>query len=1202
LYDLITPVLDDTGETIAVSGQMRHFFGGDERTSFDFTKAANNQNVFNGNNGLPVKLPTNYAKMAAFPNPNMTMGQFNQMTMSMKGSMSTDRSMHNMSSKDIKVPSLNNMSRDSRNGSRVDLNSSRKNASSSKNNLKGNKSYQVALNDDINLIERIEGFLNQITLNHNKVCPFCSKTIDIKKCNFQNISAFLSNTTKKYYLTHFDCYLKSNSSPNSPKILSLAMISDSKVNSQINALNDIETSNFIKNENKAFFVSIEGYHPISSFLLFKIEKIYHGLEHAVHKNQLLYMNLGSKSTSIFDPVAYTVPYGEFRLVITIHMSHSNEDPHTLEFLMDLTQVKLGMNQKSKFAEVFYLQGGNNVAVGTEIIFDPNNEAGVNKSMLDSSFQSTGSTTTTPKPDFGKNLFVALKHISVSLPLKRIEIARPSVEVSSRTSIDENISAPMPKPVVQKKFTKLQLNPNAPLFSNNHPNQNQRHPEPVHQQGFYHPQQVHHEPHGFNQNPNQFFQPNNNVRPAAGNPNYFNAPLFPGFGNGLLTSDDNNSSDFPPMINENSNANHMPPGLFNFFSQSQPQNQSQSDHSSEEQIYNNNNMANKGTRSLYIETKTQPQQDSHSFIKEEDEPVDTPEIPRKFSNEPTNMLVPDRSKSKGQNNLYTAVLSGKFKAESIINSPALNKIHNQYFSEISSGVNTPDANTPLYSGIRPSFAEPEEVSTPLTEDMIANFTIEDYQGRIVEFAKTYNGSRVLQRFFPRAAQHEVEIVINEIQDHIEGLMLDPYANYMFQTLAQSCSSEQRYHLLKKIAPSMIRIACDRKGTHSLQAVISLINRDVEDKLIEETLNGHVVNLAFDSQGTHLIQKLITAISTNNIHFIYKPLVGRFLEVANNAHGLCVLKQLMTKVEKVTEFKREIINLIHINFEELVQNPFGNYAIQHAFDVYVRDCEKLIEKVVEKVIQYSNQKFSSNVVEKCISISSQEMKKRFAKEILKNDRIVEIMKNKYGNYVILKILGTSDLEDKQAIMQSLARNTNLINTSKYKNRWIQFIEENPLKIPGTNRSHRPSIFKNNNGASGFENNHGELNSPMTADEWNNLRQAAVRRGSKELQDDRSKFFHENNNRHYAHPNGHYYEEENINRMNLPVDMNDQGDEKNFRHNPNNNNQRRGNNMKRDSVDTPNTPKKNKSGNHNQKFYTEKSQHHQTNPNKAGYNYFY
>lgn len=407
--------------------------------------------------------------------------------------------------------------------------------------------------------------------------------------------------------------------------------------------------------------------------------------------------------------------------------------------------------------------------------------------------------------------------------------KPQVEVSSRTSIDENIPAPViQKPVGQKKFTKLQLNPNAPLFSNNNGVQNQRPEHMMNQQGYFYPPQ-HQQQHV--QNPTQYFQQPNNVRPTNGNGNngnYFNAPLFPGFS----SSEDSTGLDFAAG---GDNSNSMPPGLFNFFSQNTTE---QPPITIEEQS------GYKGSRSLYIETKTQPKQDSHSFIKEEDEPADTPEIPRKISNNnEQNALIPDRSKSKGQNNLYTAVLSGKFKAESTINSPALNKIHNQYFSEISSGVNTPDANTPLYSSIRPNFAEPEDVSTPLTEDMIANFAIEDYEGRIVEFAKTYNGSRVLQRFFPRANQQEVEMVINEIQDDIEALMLDPYANYMFQTLAQSCSSEQRYRLLQKIAPSMIRIACDRKGTHSLQAVISLINRDAEDKLIEEILNGHVVDLAF-----------------------------------------------------------------------------------------------------------------------------------------------------------------------------------------------------------------------------------------------------------------------------------------------------------------------------------------------------------------------
>lgn len=42
--------------------------------------------------------------------------------------------------------------------------------------------------------------------------------------------------------------------------------------------------------------------------------------------------------------------------------------------------------------------------------------------------------------------------------------------------------------------------------------------------------------------------------------------------------------------------------------------------------------------------------------------------------------------------------------------------------------------------------------------------------------------------------------------------------------------------------MPRVACDRKGTHSLQALISIINRDEEEKLIEEKLSDYVLMLS------------------------------------------------------------------------------------------------------------------------------------------------------------------------------------------------------------------------------------------------------------------------------------------------------------------------------------------------------------------------
>ena len=86
-----------------------------------------------------------------------------------------DLDMSNLSNRESANPaSLNNISRDSRNESKVNLNSSKRNMSS--RSMNKDKNHQVSINEDISLVERIELSLNQITLNHNKICPFCSKS------------------------------------------------------------------------------------------------------------------------------------------------------------------------------------------------------------------------------------------------------------------------------------------------------------------------------------------------------------------------------------------------------------------------------------------------------------------------------------------------------------------------------------------------------------------------------------------------------------------------------------------------------------------------------------------------------------------------------------------------------------------------------------------------------------------------------------------------------------------------------------------------------------------------------------------------------------------------------------------------------------------------------------------------------------------
>lgn len=109
---------------------------------------------------------------------------------------------------------------------------------------------------------------------------------------------------------------------------------------------------------------------------------------------------------------------------------------------------------------------------------------------------------------------------------------------------------------------------------------------------------------------------------------------------------------------------------------------------------------------------------------------------------------------------------------------------------------------------------------------------------------------------------------------------------------------------------------------------------------------------------------------------------------------------------------IIKKMVTHLDEIIQDPYGNYAIQHAMDVYGDiNCSCLIERVLSKVVQLSIHKYSSNVVEKCILDTSyvflfhifpKSTKRKFVLVLAKEDINLELMKNKFGSFVLQKAL--------------------------------------------------------------------------------------------------------------------------------------------------------------------------------------------------------
>jgi CRISPR/Cas system-associated endonuclease Cas3-HD len=98
-----------------------------------------------------------------------------------------------------------------------------------------------------------------------------------------------------------------------------------------------------------------------------------------------------------------------------------------------------------------------------------------------------------------------------------------------------------------------------------------------------------------------------------------------------------------------------------------------------------------------------------------------------------------------------------------------------------------------------------------------------------------------------------------------------------------------------------------------------------------------------------------------------ILNNFKNLAIDSNGICVLKKFIS-TNKNDKVKKDILNELVNNALEVVQSPFGNYAVQHAFQEWgFKTCESIVNAIINNIVSLSMQKYSSNVVEKCLELA-------------------------------------------------------------------------------------------------------------------------------------------------------------------------------------------------------------------------------------------
>ncbi|ETL46560.1 hypothetical protein, variant [Phytophthora nicotianae P10297] len=316
---------------------------------------------------------------------------------------------------------------------------------------------------------------------------------------------------------------------------------------------------------------------------------------------------------------------------------------------------------------------------------------------------------------------------------------------------------------------------------------------------------------------------------------------------------------------------------------------------------------------------------------------------------------------------------------------------------------------------------------------AALSVEDIQNRVFAMSKDQNGCRLLQEQLDYEDRADLcEVIYQESLEHLAEMMVDPFGNYLFQKLLERVNEKQRLVIIRRVSSNLVAAALNLHGTRSVQKVVEVcatspdvIEEDYEDEegedygyvreerpeggrrttslpdLIVEALKDDAVRLCIDSNGNHVIQRALQFMKPEYNQFVFDAVCKECTTVGTHRHGCCVLQRCLDAANKTQ--KAEVIEQVERQAMKLMQDPYGNYVVQYVLDsCTAEEAFGVIMKPLGHIYELSVQKFSSNVIEKCLEKAPERVRQKYIAEITNCPKMNKMLQDQFANYVVQRAL--------------------------------------------------------------------------------------------------------------------------------------------------------------------------------------------------------
>ncbi|KAI5115762.1 hypothetical protein M0805_001204 [Coniferiporia weirii] len=338
---------------------------------------------------------------------------------------------------------------------------------------------------------------------------------------------------------------------------------------------------------------------------------------------------------------------------------------------------------------------------------------------------------------------------------------------------------------------------------------------------------------------------------------------------------------------------------------------------------------------------------------------------------------------------------------------------------------------------------------------AGTRLEELQGEIAGLCKDQHGCRYLQKKLEEGAPEHRDMIFRETFGHFAELMTDPFGNYLCQKLLEYSTDEQRNVICESVAQDLVNISLNMHGTRAVQKMIDFLSTQRQTDLrynaqihsIIVALSLHVVVLIKDLNGNHVIQKCLNKLAPEDNQFIYNAVAANCVEVATHRHGCCVLQRC---IDHASDHQRvQLVNEITYNALTLVQDPYGNYVVQYILDLNDnRFSDAVIRQFTGNVCALSVQKFSSNVIEKCIRVAEHNTRKMLIEELLNRTRLEKLLRDSFGNYCVQTALDYAEPSQRALLVEGIRPILPLIRNTPYGKRIQSKLQREQMEMANAN----------------------------------------------------------------------------------------------------------------------------------------------------------